>query len=149
MKDLEVSNYCYIYSAVFLSVSPKTIAMYQFAFEKLEVWNESRNLTKTLYLKTKVFPESEKFGLSSQIQRSAVSVSSNIAEGSSRCSLKEQKMFYQIAYSSLMEVMNQIIISADLKYIDDHSLNEIRESILRISRMLNALRNSTIKSINP
>ncbi len=47
--------------------------MYQFAFEKLEVWNESRFLTKILYLKTKSFPDYEKFGLSSQIQRAAVS----------------------------------------------------------------------------
>jgi four helix bundle protein len=123
--------------------------MYQFAFEKLEVWNESRNLTKSLYLKTKNFPEYEKFGLSSQIQRAAVSICSNIAEGSSRRSSKEQKNFYQIAYSSLMEVMNQVILSTDLKYIDDHFLNETRERILRISRMLNALRNSTNKSLYP
>ena len=119
--------------------------MYQFAFEKLEVWNESRNLTKSLYLKTKSFPEYEKFGLISQIQRAAVSICSNIAEGSSRRSSKEQKNFYQIAYSSLMEVMNQIIISSDLNYVDTNFLKEAREKILRISRMLNALRNSTIK----
>ena len=117
--------------------------MYQFAFEKLDVWNESGKLTKSLYLKTKTFPEYEKFGLNSQIQRGAVSICSNIAEGSSRCSQKEQKMFYQIAYSSLMEVMNQVILSADLNYIDDNFLNDSRERILRISRMLNALRNST------
>ena len=120
--------------------------MYQFAFEKLDVWNESRKLTKSLYLKTKTFPEYEKFGLNSQIQRAAVSICSNIAEGSSRRSLKEQKMFYQIAYSSLMEVMNQIIISADLNFIDDYFLKETRERVLRISRMLNGLRNSTLNS---
>jgi len=117
--------------------------MYQFAFEKLDVWNESRKLTKSLYLKIKSFPDCEKFGLSSQIQRAAVSVCSNIAEGSSRCSQKEQKMFYQIAFSSLMEVMNQVILSADLDYVDVNFLNDSRERILRISRMLNALRNST------
>ena len=117
--------------------------MYQFAFEKLEVWNEARTMTKNMYLKTRLFPDSEKFGLTSQIQRATVSVCSNIAEGSSRCSFKEQKMFYQIAYSSLMEVMNQVILSADLNYIDDNFLNDSRERILRISRMLNALRNST------
>ena len=132
----------------FLVYHQKSIAMYQFAFEKLEVWNVSRNLTKSLYVKTKKFPEYEKFGLSSQIQRAAVSICSNIAEGSSRRSSKEQKNFYQIAYSSLMEVMNQVIISADLKYIDDPFLNETREKILRISRMLNALRNSINKPLN-
>ena len=129
----------------FLVYHQKIIVMYQFAFEKLEVWNESRNLTKSLYLKTKSFPEYEKFGLSSQIQRAAVSICSNIAEGSSRRSSKEQKNFYQIAYSSLMEVMNQIIISSDLNYVDTIFLKDARGKILRISRMLNALRNSTIK----
>ena len=123
--------------------------MYQFAFEKLDVWNEARNMTKDLYVKTKLFPESEKFGLISQIRRAAVSVCSNIAEGSSRRYLKEQIVFYQIAYSSLMEVMNQVIISADLNFIDNDSQAEIRERILRISRMLNALRNSTLKPLNP
>jgi len=117
--------------------------MYQFAFEKLDVWNEAKHLTKDLYVKTKLFPESEKFGLINQIRRAAVSVCSNIAEGSSRRHLKEQIVFYQIAYSSLMEVMNQVIISADLDFIDNEYQAEIRERILRISRMLNGLRNST------
>lgn len=120
----------------------KINTMYQFAFEKLEVWNKSRDFTKFIYLKTKTFPDFEKFGLSSQIQRAAVSVCSNIAEGSSRFSLKDQKLFYQIAYSSLMETMNQLIISYDLGYVDDMFLTEIRERVLLISRLLNALRNS-------
>lgn len=122
--------------------------MYQFAFEKLEVWKETRILTKSLYVTTKLFPGNEKFGLISQIQRAVISVCSNIAEGSSRRSAKEQKVFYQMAYSSLMEVMNQLILSADLNYIDNNFLNSTRERILRISRMLNALRNSTIKPLN-
>ncbi len=57
-------------------------------------------------------------------------------------------MFYQIAYSSLVEIMNQVIISADLEYVDDAFLTETREKIMRVSRMLNALRNSTIKPFN-
>ncbi|OGW46208.1 MAG: four helix bundle protein [Nitrospirae bacterium RBG_13_41_22] len=116
--------------------------MYQFSFEKLDVWNEARYLTKELYTRTKTFPESEKFGLVNQIRRAAVSVCSNIAEGSSRRYLKEQIMFYQIAYSSLMEVMNQVIISTDLDYLDDNSQKSLRERILKISRMRNGLRNS-------
>jgi len=123
--------------------------MYQFAFEKLDVWNEARHMTKVLYLKTRFFPENEKFGLISQIRRASVSVCSNIAEGSSRRNIKEQKVFYQIAYSSLMEVMNQIIIATDLDFIDIKSQKEIRDMILQISRMPNGLRNSTIKPLNP
>ncbi len=116
--------------------------MYQFSFEKLDVWNEARKLTRELYDKTKMFPDSERFGLVNQIRRAAVSVCSNIAEGSSRRYLKEQIMFYQIAYSSLMEVMNQAIISADLDYMEEDSLKDLRGRILKISRMLNGLRNS-------
>jgi len=116
--------------------------MYQFSFEKLEVWNESRQLTRDLYKKTKVFPDSERFGLVNQIRRAAVSVCSNIAEGSSRRHLKEQIMFYQIAYSSLMEVMNQIIISTDLNFMEKDSQDDLRGKVLKISRMLNGLRNS-------
>ena len=116
--------------------------MYQFSFEKLAVWNESRQLTKELYNITKLFPASEKFGLVNQLRRAAVSVCSNIAEGASRRYLKEQIMFYQIAYSSLMEVMNQIIISTDLDFMKDESQKVLREKILKISRMLNGLRNS-------
>jgi four helix bundle protein len=118
--------------------------MYQFSFEKLEVWNEARKLTKELYSRTKNFPNSEKFGIINQIRRAAVSVCSNIAEGSSRRYLKEQLMFYQIAYSSLMEVLNQVIISTDLNYIDLNSQKDIREQVLRVSRMLNGLRNSKL-----
>jgi len=116
--------------------------MYQFSFEKLDVWNEARKLTRELYDKTKMFPDSERFGLVNQIRRAAVSVCSNIAEGSSRRYLKEQIMFYQIAYSSLMEVMNQAIISADLDYMEEDSLKDLRGRILKISGMLNGLRNS-------
>jgi four helix bundle protein len=119
--------------------------MYQFSFEKLEVWNEARKLTKELYSRIKNFPDSEKFGIINQIRRAAVSVCSNIAEGSSRRYLKEQLMFYQIAYSSLMEVLNQVIISTDLNYFDQNSQKDIREQVLRISRMLNGLRNSKLK----
>jgi len=116
--------------------------MYQFSFEKLDVWNEARKLTRELYDKTKMFPDSERFGLVNQIRRAAVSVCSNIAEGSSHRYLKEQIMFYQIAYSSLMEVMNQAIISADLDYMEEDSLKDLRGRILKISGMLNGLRNS-------
>jgi len=119
--------------------------MYQFSFEKPDVWNEARHLTKDLDTLTKMFPRTEKFGLVSQICRAAVSVCSNIAEGSSRCYLKEQIMFDQIAYSSLMEVMNQIIISTDLDYLNVDSQKTIRDRILKISRMLNGLRNSRQK----
>ena len=116
--------------------------MYTFGFERLEVWNKSRLLTKKIYKLTQVFPEYEKFGLTGQIRRAIISVCSNLAEGSSRKSKKDQAHFYNIAFSSLMEALNQLIISNDLGFLDSQSLEESREEIHSISRMLKGLCNS-------
>ena len=114
--------------------------MYLFSFEKLEVWQKSRVLTSKLYKTTRMFPESEKFGLTNQLRRAIISVCSNIAEGSSRRSKKEQLHFYQISYSSLMESLNQLIISNDLGYLDADTLSILREEIKYISLLLSRLR---------
>lgn len=102
----------------------------------------SRALTKTIYDLTKQFPENERFCLNTQLRRAMISVCSNIAEGSSRSHPGEQKQFYQFAYSSLMETLNQIIIAFDLSYMDDDTYKSIRESIEKCSRMINGLRNA-------
>jgi four helix bundle protein len=115
---------------------------YQFPFEKLDVWQEARELTKQVYKTTKAFPDEEKFGLVNQKRRAAISVCSNIAEGASRTSKRDQAHFYQIAYSSLMELMNQVIIALDLDYITTNQENEYRVEVGKISRMLNSLRKS-------
>jgi hypothetical protein len=80
-------------------INLKIITMYTFSFERLEVWNKSRLLTKRTYKVTQNFPDSEKFGIVSQLRRSVISICSNIAEGSSRRSKKDQAHFYNIAYS--------------------------------------------------
>ncbi|MBA4322035.1 MAG: four helix bundle protein [Odoribacter sp.] len=116
--------------------------MYTFSFERLEVWNKSRLLTKRVYKETNGFPESEKFGMISQLRRAVISICSNIAEGSSRKTKKDQAHFYNIAFSSLMESLNQLIISNDLEYLDDKLLSELRKDIHVISLMLNNLCNS-------
>lgn len=69
--------------------------MFTYSFEKLQVWQESRLLVKELYAALKTFPDNEKYGLGSQIKRAAFSVSSNIAEGATRTSFKDQAHFYQ------------------------------------------------------
>jgi hypothetical protein len=81
-----------------------------FSFEKLEVWKESRTLVRLIYLQTNSFSSEEKFGLTSQLRRAAISVGSNIAEGAGRETVKNQCQFYVMAYGSLMEVLNQLII---------------------------------------
>ena len=120
--------------------------MYTFSLERLEVWNKSRLFTKKIYTITKNFPDSEKFGMTGQLRRAIISVCSNIAEGSSRKSKKDQVHFYNMAFSSLMESLNQLIISNDLEYIDFQSLAESRKEIHTISIMLNGLCNSLGKS---
>lgn len=117
--------------------------MYTFSFEKLEVWKKSRLLAKGIYLITQDFPDSEKFGIVAQLRRAVISVCSNIAEGTSRWSSKDQGHFYNIAYSSLMESLNQLILSNDLDYLDADVLSEIRSDIHVISLMLNNLSKST------
>ena len=121
----------------------------RYSFENLEVWQMSRELVKETYQITSTFHNEEKFGLTSQLRRASVSVSSNIAEGSTRWSKKDQSGFYEIAFGSLIEVLNQLILSTDLEFLPDTRLMEIRTKIDQIGRMLNALYQSTRKNINP
>ena len=118
--------------------------MYLYSFEKLEVWKESIKLVKSIYDLTKGFPESERFGLINQLRRASVSIASNLAEGTSRSTNKDKAHFTTMAYSSLMEVLNQLIISKELDYISNKNIEEFREHISKVSNMLNALRNSQI-----
>ncbi|MDD2549764.1 MAG: four helix bundle protein [Bacteroidales bacterium] len=123
---------------------------HKFSFEKLNVWETARQLTKTIYIITKEqYPDTEKFGLVSQMRRAAVSVCSNIAEGTSRTSTKDQAHFYQISYSSLMELLNQCIISNDLNYISEETLVAIRAKVEKTGNMLNSLRKSCLNKQHP
>ena len=119
-----------------------------YSFEKLLVWQQARVLSKEIYLITKSFPDEEKFGLTSQLRRAAVSICSNIAEGSSRNSYKDKARFTEIAYGSLMEVLNQLILSSDLEYINKKEHEILRTLIEEISNMLNGLRKSQLNQIN-
>ena len=116
---------------------------HKFSFEKLDVWKQAKNLAVDIYKLTEDFPDEEKYGLQSQIRRAAVSVSSNIAEGSSRFSSRSKSNFYQIAYSSLMELYSQIHIAQDLKYIrlEERTV----KGIMAVSNLLNSLHKSVQK----
>jgi four helix bundle protein len=115
-----------------------------FSFEKLNAWQEAKLFTKSIYVLTKQFPDEEKFGLVSQMRRASISICSNIAEGTSRTSSKDQAYFYQMAYGSLLEVLNQAIISNELTYLSPEDLSEIRLETEKISNLINALRKSTL-----
>ncbi len=113
-----------------------------FYFERTEVWNLSRELVNKVYTASKRFPPDDKYGLTSQIRRASVSVSSNIAEGFSRRSYKEQARFTEISYGSLMEVLSQLILAFDQNFINSDQLQDIRHLIDKMSNKLNALKNT-------
>lgn len=114
--------------------------MYLFSFERLEVWQKSRELTKAIYQLTKDFPADERFGLTAQIRRAAVSVASNIAEGSSRHQPADKARFTEIAFGSLLELLNQLVLAADVEIISVDKMNELRPLIEDIAKKLNKLR---------
>ena len=113
--------------------------MYIFAFEKLEVWQLSRTFVTKIYKVTADFPDGEKFGLISQLRRASVSISSNLAEGNARLSNNDKARFFQYSYSSLMEVVNQLIISFDLGFLEERTLNQLRIESTELSSKINAL----------
>jgi len=121
---------------------------YVYTFETLDVWKQSIDLTKTIYKIVENFPDNEKFGLSSQIKRAVASISSNIAEGSAKQSLKEQAKFTEIAIGSLFEVLNQTIIAYELKFIEEKDYLKIREIIDILNRKINALKLSQLNRYN-
>ena len=122
--------------------------MHKFSFEKLDVWIESKELTKSIYNLTLSFPDSEKFGLVSQLRRASVSICSNIAEGTSRISDKDKAHFISMSYSSTMEVLNQLILSYELEYISETNYSNRRNQINSITNKLNSLRNYILKDKN-
>ena len=121
---------------------------HSYSFEKLDVWQKAREYVAFVYLLTDQFPDKEKFGIISQIRRAAVSITSNIAEGSSRSSLKEQIRYIEIAYGSALETYCQLILSMDLGFISINEFQMANERLKEITNKLNALKNSQVKRIN-
>ena len=119
--------------------------MKTYSFEKLDVWTKSKDFTLKMYAITKNFPDEEKFGLTSQLRRASVSIASNIAEGSSRNTNKDQQRFYTISYSTTIEVLNQLIISFELGFIESETYKEMRKELEIITKMINALHSSLNK----
>jgi four helix bundle protein len=111
-------------------------------YKELKVWKKSYQLCLDVYTLTEGFPKDERFGLTSQIRRSAISVPSNIAEGYGRKTIADYIKFLYIAYGSNCELETQIMLSGDLNFIDKIALNTIMEEINEVERMLKALINS-------
>lgn len=115
--------------------------MHIYSFEKLNVWKEARQLVVWIYSITKSFPADEKFGLTMQLRRASISVLSNLAEGSARKTAKDQGYFSQIAYSSLVEILNQLILASDLQFVDESVLMDGRKKVENLTIKVAALRN--------
>jgi four helix bundle protein len=116
--------------------------MFSFNFEKLDVWREAIEFANLIYKLTSKFPEHERFGLTNQMRRTAVSVSSNLAEGTSRISRVDFGRFVEIATGSLFEVVSQANISLNQRFLTRPEYERIISSAEKQCRMLSGLRRS-------
>jgi four helix bundle protein len=114
-------------------------------FEKLTVWDRAIDFADSVYLATRKFPDDERFGLTSQMRRAAVSVSSNLAEGSSRASKIDFARFVEIATGSAFEVVSQAVISRRQGFLADLDFAKLYGAAEELSRMLSGLRKSLIE----
>jgi four helix bundle protein len=112
-----------------------------FRFEKLDVWHEAIALSDRVYSVTRGFPAEELYGLRSQVRRSAVSVSANIAEGSGRGTDKELIRFIEIAFGSLMETISHLTIALRQSFITQADYDAIYADCEKVGKMLSGLRN--------
>ena len=110
--------------------------MNRYSYKNLNVYQDAKAFVVAVYKLLDRFPDSEKFALCNQIRRAAISVTSNIAEGVSRTSVKEKIHFLEIAYASMMEVDSQLDISVDLQYIDIDQYESINKQVNNIGRQI-------------
>jgi four helix bundle protein len=113
-----------------------------FNFEKLLVWQKALDFADEVYTLTSAFPTEEKFGLTNQMRRTAVSVASNIAEGSSRTSRNDFARFVEIATGSVFEVVAQASIAKRQSFLSEEDYQKLYTQATTLSRMLSGLRNS-------
>jgi four helix bundle protein len=109
------------------------------SFTDLIAWKEAHKLVLMIYTSSNYFPKKEQFGLISQMQRAAVSISSNIAEGFSKTYSKEKQQFYRTALASLTEVQNQILIARDLQYLKIDAFDKLAKQTVQVSKLINGL----------
>ena len=115
-------------------------------FKKLKVWQKGIELVVDIYKSTNSFPKEEMYGLTSQIKRSAISVPSNIAEGSGRGSDKDFNRFLDIALGSSFELETQLTIAKKLNFISDKDFSEIINSLDEEQRMIAGLQKNLKQS---
>ena len=110
------------------------------SFRNLEAYKEAKGLVKEVYRLLKKFPKEEQFALCDQLRRAAVSITSNIAEGSGRSSAEEKVHFLEISYASLMEVLSQMDIALDLEYITEEDFCDFEIRCDKVASLISGLR---------
>ena len=109
------------------------------SFQQLRAWQAARSLAGEVYKITAAFPAEEKFGLTSQLRRSSVSVAANIAEGFSRNSARDKSNFYSMALGSLTETLSHLYIAHDLGLLRQEKLSQLENRITDVQKMTNGL----------
>lgn len=113
-----------------------------FNFEKLDVWHKAIDFADLIYTDTRSFPADERYGLTNQMRRAAVSISSNLAEGSSRSSKTDFARFIEISSGSLFEVVSQAFIARRQGFLNDQQFQKLYQAAEEQSRMQSGLRKS-------
>ena len=132
----------------FVRFDSKNVMEKEYSFERLNVWKRIRPFKKEVYTITQGFPKEELFGLTSQIRRSAVSMSANLAEGSGRISASDRAHFTNLSYSSALETLDHLHTSLDLEYLTEQDFQRLREELSNIIGMLNGLYQYQLKEGN-
>ena len=119
------------------------------SYRELLAWQKAMDLVVSCYKLTEQFPSAEKFGLTNQLRRAAVSVPANIAEGSGRQHTPDFLRFLSIAYGSLMEIETHIQITHRLGYVDDEAVRNLLDDTAQLGRIINGLMRSLRTKLNP
>ena len=117
-----------------------------FSFENIVVWKKAHQFTCLVYSITRNFPEEEKFGLTSQFRRAAVSIGANIAEGYKKLSKADKLRFFNISEGSLAECQNYIILSHDLGYLGKEEYIELCNCATEVGKLLTSYSNAIINN---
>ena len=115
-------------------------------FEELQIWQKALNVVENSYNATSNFPKEEKYGLTSQLRRSAVSIPSNISEGAGRNTNGEFKQFLGIANGSSFELLTQLYLSKRLNLISEEKVRPIINEVLEVTKMNYSLQKTLTKS---
>jgi len=109
-------------------------------FTDLNAYKEAHKLVLVIYKFTNKFPKEERYGLINQMRRATVSITSNIAEGFSRNTIKDKCQFYTLAQGSLTELQSQLLISRDLSYLTKEDFNQIANQTVIVNKLINGLK---------